>query len=62
MDEDTIDACCQVIRKRIDELIEAEPDANDEGWRGTLDYGIAQLEGVCWSIRQMRQTQKGPET
>lgn len=55
MDEDTIDACCQVIQDRIDQLYDVQPDADEEGWRSTLDYGIAQLEGVGWTMRQMKE-------
>lgn len=60
MDEDTIDACCQVIQDRIDQLEEASPDADEEGWRSQLDYGMAQLEGVRWTIQQMKELNNAP--
>lgn len=55
MDEDTIDDCCQVIQDRISQLEEATPDAIQEGWRDRLDYGLAQLEGVRWTMQQMKE-------
>lgn len=55
MDQDTLEACCQVIQERIDQMEEARSDADEEGWSGQLDYGIAQLEGVRWSMQQLKQ-------
>lgn len=59
MNEDTIDACCQIIEDRIDELKHARIDAHEEGWPDTLAYGIAQLEGVRWTIKQMKEQSDG---